>query len=81
MNDKFKVGDVVVYVDTYPQDTVIVRGDVGVVKLVREENVMWPYYVDFGKGGITMDESLLGLAPMDYKEIVSLEEWNNSRRA
>lgn len=67
----FKEGDVVK--SLVEQDGRINVGDIGVIKRVRK-NVPWPYYVDYGKGGITEEyagkgSEFNGLAPMSEREI------------
>lgn len=69
---QFSVGDKV-RATSEMDNGIIAVGDIGVVKLIRK-GTPWPYYVDFGKGGITDfegldDRSVIGLAPTCSLEI------------
>ena len=72
----FKVGDMVRAKDNYGE---IAKGDVGVVKTIRGDGFFWPYYVDYGHGGIELDNStingvpVLGLCPSSSIEIELVE--------
>ena len=71
--NKFKVGDMVRAKDNYGE---IAKGDVGVVKTIRDDDgFFWPYYVDYGHDGIELCNDtingvpVLGLCPSSSTEI------------
>jgi len=87
MMTKLKVGDRVIYngaaaFDGY--DGAINVGDIGVVRNIGEVGFLWPYFVEFGKGGLPADYTFTGadgesfscegLAPMAQGAEINLYE-------
>lgn len=87
MMTKLKVGDKVIYngwaaFDGY--DGAINVGDIGVVRNIGVADFLWPYFVEFGKGGLPADATFTGadgeefdcegLAPMAQGAEINLYE-------
>ncbi len=80
MTKQINVGDTIIYngVDAFDGfDGCIMVGQVGVVKHIIEDNSLWPYYCDFGIGGLpkgftTHGVDASGLAPMSAAKEINL---------
>ena len=87
MMTELKIGDKVIYngaaaFDGY--DGAINVGDIGVVRNIGEVGFPWPYFVEFGKGGLPADVTFTGadgeefdcngLAPMAQGAEINLYE-------
>ena len=80
MTKQINVGDMIIYngVDAFDgYDGCIMRGMIGVVKHIDEANRFWPYYCDFGIGGLpkgftTHGVDASGLAPMSAVDEINL---------
>ena len=69
MTKEIKVGDTVVYngqeaFDGF--DGVINIGQIGFVRGIAGKYHPWPYYVDFGKGGLPADTSCTGADDVEF---------------
>lgn len=87
-NNKFNVGDKVIYNGTQATNDfdggAINVGDIGVVRKIGRASNPWPYYVDFGKGGLPagfictgsdgVETDCTGLAPMAQGSDINLYE-------
>lgn len=87
MTKEFKVGDRVIYngVEAFNgYDDAINVGDIGVVRQIGGVGFLWPYFVEFGKGGLPAGVTFTGadgeefdcegLAPMAQGTEINLYE-------